>query len=148
MKSTTNTIEVKQEIEAHFRDEFSQHSRPVANFEHDQWFVSCLDCGFTLSVHDVSEDEFEFEELNVGDESCDAVDYDLTNEEEIEEYSVIVGNIGTVCTTTDLEEAERVFKVYEEQSKSEVGRAGGENVTMFLGDEIHKEFFGSLSDTE
>ena len=135
MKSTTNTPEVKQEIIDAFEQSHGNH-RLCLSFENGQWFASCLTCGDTWSVVD-SDGGIDFEVLDSSEETCPKT-----------LYSVVVGNIGTVCTTAVLEEAERVFNVYKEQSESEVGRAGGEDVTMFLGEEIHKEFFGSLSDTE
>jgi hypothetical protein len=137
MKSTTNTPEVKQEIIETFEQSHGNHRLCLA-FENGQWFASCLTCGDTWSVVD-SDDGIDFEVIDSSEETCSKT-----------LYSVIVGNIGTVCAVEALEEAERFFNTYKEQSESEVGRAGGEDVTMFRGEEIHKEFFGSigLSDTE
>lgn len=58
-------------------------------------------------------------------------------------YSVIVGNVGTVRNGAIWEEAESVFAEYCEQSKSGVGRAGGESVfiTRANGDPV-REFIG------
>ena len=42
------------------------------------------------------------------------------------EHQIIVGNIGTVYSGTDAQEAERKFNSYTEQSMFGSGRAGGE----------------------
>jgi len=62
-------------------------------------------------------------------------------------YKVIVGNIGTVHTTNNPIDANRVYGIYKKQSQSEVGRAGGEDVTIFKDDEPVLEFIGSLNST-
>lgn len=54
-------------------------------------------------------------------------------------YEVIVGNIGTVYSGNDKAEADRAYAHYVEQSNSRLGRAGGEHVTMMVGNEIEKE---------
>jgi hypothetical protein len=59
-------------------------------------------------------------------------------------YQVIVGNIGTVITTDNKTDAEAAFNEYKAQSESNVGRAGGEPVTLFQDDEIVKEHYGTL----
>lgn len=46
-------------------------------------------------------------------------------------YEVVVGNIGSVHTTNNPVDANRVYGIYKKQSQSEVGRAGGEDVTIF-----------------
>lgn len=65
-------------------------------------------------------------------------------EDEKPRYEVIVGNIGCAHETEDKTEAERVFEEYVEQSKSGVGRAAGEDVTLMSGtpgdDHIVKEY--------
>lgn len=60
-------------------------------------------------------------------------------------YEVVVGNIGRVCETTSPIEARRVYGIYKKQSQSEVGRAGGEDVTIFKDGEPDLEFIGSLN---
>lgn len=60
-------------------------------------------------------------------------------------YQVVVGNIGTVYDGTNKVEALKDFEEYKEQSESDVGRAGGENVVLFENDEPIKEFTGTLS---
>jgi len=62
-------------------------------------------------------------------------------------YEVIVGNIGTVHTTNNLVDAVRVYGIYKKQSQSEVGRAGGEDVSLFKDGELFLGFFGSLNST-
>jgi hypothetical protein len=60
-------------------------------------------------------------------------------------YDVVVGNIGTVYSGTDAAEAQRTFATYVQQSLSDSGRAGGEDVTLLRGDEVAQEHVGSLS---
>lgn len=62
------------------------------------------------------------------------------------EFQVIVGNIGTVYCGPDFNEAESAYDEYLEQSKSEVGRAAGESVTMMYNNSIHKEYAGTICD--
>lgn len=45
-------------------------------------------------------------------------------------YTLIVGNIGTIGTYDSLVEAMKHYNEYVTQSKSGVGRAGDENVTI------------------
>lgn len=59
-------------------------------------------------------------------------------------YQIIVGNIGTVYQGPSAKEANKHFDEYVEQSKSNTGRAGGEDVFMFLDDEVVKMFEGNL----
>ena len=59
-------------------------------------------------------------------------------------HQVVVGNIGTVYSGSDAESAENAWTEYVKQSQSERGRAGGEDVTWFLDDEIHQEHLGTL----
>lgn len=59
-------------------------------------------------------------------------------------FQVVVGNIGTVINTSDKAKAQHAFNEYVSQSKSGVGRAGGETITLFQDDEILMEHVGSL----
>jgi hypothetical protein len=61
-------------------------------------------------------------------------------------YAVIVGNIGTVLITGVEQDARTTYSTYVEQSKTEVGRAGGEDVTLIKDDDILQEFVGSRSE--
>lgn len=61
-----------------------------------------------------------------------------------DKYRVHCDNIGQVYAGGDRAEAERVYAVYVEQSKSEVGRAGGENVYLMEDDDIAQEHEGTL----
>lgn len=60
-------------------------------------------------------------------------------------YQVIVGNIGTICDTNDKSEAAMEYEICVSQSKSSVGRIGGEDVTMMSDGEPTQEYVGSLS---
>jgi hypothetical protein len=59
-------------------------------------------------------------------------------------YQVIVGNIGTVYDGGDLKEAHKAFDEYEAQSENGYGRASGESVALFDGEEILREHFGTV----
>ena len=63
-------------------------------------------------------------------------------------YQVIVGNIGTVENTNDVKQANETYYEFVNQSKNNYGRAAGEDVTMLEGDEISKEYFGTISQNE
>lgn len=45
-------------------------------------------------------------------------------------YEVVVGNIGTVLSTNDYEDARTCASVYIGQSKEQIGRASNESVTI------------------
>lgn len=60
-------------------------------------------------------------------------------------YEVIVGNIGTVYSGTNGFEANTKFATYSGQSKSNYGRAAGEDVTIMKDGEITREYVGTLS---
>jgi hypothetical protein len=57
-------------------------------------------------------------------------------------WEVIVGNIGTVYSGGSALEAKRKFTTYVKQSKSGVGRAGGEDVTLMRDGEPVREHYG------
>lgn len=63
-------------------------------------------------------------------------------------YELIVGNIGKVYDGDDRVEADRLFALYVDQSKSGVGRAGGEDVVLFEDDEIIREYTGHLKEND
>lgn len=54
--------------------------------------------------------------------------------------TVIVSNIGHVCTGAPYERAIKIFKEYVEMSKNNYGRVGHEDVILMDGEEIVKEF--------
>jgi RNA-splicing ligase RtcB len=54
-------------------------------------------------------------------------------------YEVIVGNIGTVYSGNDGDEAQRIHDVYVEQSQGGYGRASGETVTIMRNGDIYLE---------
>lgn len=57
-------------------------------------------------------------------------------------YSVLVGNIGTVYDGPDKVTADLEFAAYVGQSRSRYGRAAGEPVTYFCDGEIIDEYPG------
>lgn len=58
-------------------------------------------------------------------------------------YRVIVGNIGTVYEGGKWAEASSIYEEYVSQSKNNYGRAAGEAVTLFIGNEIECEYAGT-----
>jgi hypothetical protein len=58
-------------------------------------------------------------------------------------YEVVVGNIGTVYSGASKSDSARKWLTYVDQSKSGVGRAGNEPVTMLCDGEIVKEHLPS-----
>ena len=57
-------------------------------------------------------------------------------------YEVIVGNIGTVYSGPNGFTANHTYSSYVKSSKSSVGRASGEDVTLIKNGDIQKEYFG------
>ena len=64
------------------------------------------------------------------------------------EWEVLVGNVGSVYVGDDEAEARRKFDVYVESSKSGVGRAGDEPVTLMCDGEPVIEHFPATKVTE
>jgi hypothetical protein len=60
------------------------------------------------------------------------------------QYSVIVGNVGTVLDTTNRNEAIKTYGEYKRISIAGVGRAGGEDVCLFCDGEPLYEHHGSF----
>lgn len=58
-------------------------------------------------------------------------------------YEVIVGNIGTVYSGTDAQQANDAYEIYAAKSQWDVGRAAGESVTLLVNGEIRKEYDAS-----
>jgi hypothetical protein len=63
-------------------------------------------------------------------------------------YEVCVGNIGRVYEGENPIEARRIYGKYRSQSESGLGRAGGEDVTLFKDGEPELEFSGQISRDE
>jgi len=87
LKTETNTPRMKARIEAAYRvSNNDHHENAEVFFEHGQHYVRCSACGATWSVVDAeggaSIDGFDFELLEVGDESC----HQMNSEEEHERY--------------------------------------------------------------
>ena len=61
-------------------------------------------------------------------------------------YEVIVGNIGTVHQGHNRKEAEKVFTFYVKDSKTGLGRSGGEAVTLMRDGEPIREYEGTVKD--
>lgn len=67
--------------------------------------------------------------------------------EDLPEYQVVVGNIGTVYSGLNLDEAIRTFHEYVRQSRSGYGRAAGESVVIMKDGEPMTEVEG-MSDEQ
>ena len=61
-------------------------------------------------------------------------------------YQVVVGNIGTVYDGDNADIADKHYEEYVEQSKSGRGRAGGEQVTLFVDGEPEREHQGTVAE--
>ena len=59
-------------------------------------------------------------------------------------YFVNIGNIGMI-SCINKKEAEKCFNEYVRQSKSDYGRAAGEDVCLLVNYELIKEYFGTLN---
>ena len=55
-------------------------------------------------------------------------------------YEVVVGNVGRVYNGTSKREADKVYHDYIEMSRSGYGRAGGEEVTLFVDGELEDSY--------
>jgi hypothetical protein len=62
------------------------------------------------------------------------------------QYSVIVGNVGTVFSGTNKKDAQAMYREYVKISDCSRGRISGEDVTLFCDDEPILEHFGALHD--
>jgi len=60
------------------------------------------------------------------------------------QYSVIVGNVGTVFNSNIKKDAIATYKEYVKMSDSSRGRVGGEDVVLTCNDEPLYEHFGAL----
>lgn len=60
------------------------------------------------------------------------------------QYSVIVGNVGTVFYSINKKDAIATYKEYVKMSDSSKGRIGGEDVVLFCDNEPLYEHFGVL----
>jgi hypothetical protein len=76
LKSETNTQAIEQEIMAAAITKLQPlHHHLNVDFEHGQWWVTCLDCGAQWATVDCQAGEngpeyFDFEEASEGDEYC------------------------------------------------------------------------------
>lgn len=62
-------------------------------------------------------------------------------------FEIIVSNVGTVYSGTDATLARQIYHDYCVMSSHNVGRAGGEEVTLFHNGEIDSEF-GYINEQE
>lgn len=59
-------------------------------------------------------------------------------------FEVIVGNVGSVYRGASRIQANRKFREYVEQSRSFVGRAGGETVSLLADDVLVEDYYQGL----
>jgi hypothetical protein len=77
LKTEQNTPEIEDEVHeaASVSDRTSGHADLQADFEHGQWWITCVDCGAQWSVVDAeggpSVGGFDFELVTGGDEGWD-----------------------------------------------------------------------------
>jgi hypothetical protein len=62
-------------------------------------------------------------------------------------HTIIVGNIGTVVTDDTWSEAQAAYTEYCHQSRTNYGKAAGEDVTWLMDGEVYKDFKGELTTT-
>ena len=62
-------------------------------------------------------------------------------------YTVSIGNVGNIDYSSK-KLAEDCYKTYVTLSVNNEGRAAGEAVTLFKNDEILKEYYGTMGDSE
>lgn len=62
-------------------------------------------------------------------------------------YEVLVGNIGTVHKGSSKSVAEKVYKDYVSISKRGIGRAGGEDVSLWKDGEIIRDHYGTATES-
>lgn len=59
-------------------------------------------------------------------------------------FEIIVGNIGSVWTGSNYMQAETRFHAWVKDSKTGLGRSGGESVILLHNGEPRKEYAGTL----
>jgi len=78
-KLRSETVSKKIEADIHRDARHSQvlggyHKRLQTDFEHGQWWVTCVNCGAQWSVVDcvgeIKGEYFDFEQVSDGDETC------------------------------------------------------------------------------
>lgn len=61
------------------------------------------------------------------------------------QYTVVVGNVGTVYSGSDQARAREVYAAYLADSQRQYGTVAGEPVTLFCDEEIDQEYPGTLA---
>jgi hypothetical protein len=74
LKAETNKPSVYRSILKSARKSLKPHKPLQADFEHEGWFITCVNCGAQWSVNDAQningEFYFQFDEITNGDENC------------------------------------------------------------------------------
>jgi hypothetical protein len=63
-------------------------------------------------------------------------------------WTVVVSNIGIVYEGNNGFQALRYYNIYTKESRTEQGRAGGEDVTILRNNDIFREHIGSITQEE
>lgn len=120
----------------------------------DDYSVKCGDASYDTNHHgywgasSVSADDSDSDlEATAEDLLEQALDDAAESEVFFIDCEVVVGNIGKAYAGGTRTLADDAFETYMEQSKSNVGRAAGEDVTMLVDGEVVREHIGSLAST-
>jgi hypothetical protein len=70
LRCETNTAEVEYDVVLSFDLAVDGIHYPQADFEHGQWFITCLDCGGQWSAVDAGAG-YDFERVTDGDGFCE-----------------------------------------------------------------------------
>jgi hypothetical protein len=62
-------------------------------------------------------------------------------------FEIVVGNIGYVWSGSNYMQASSQFARWVKDSKTGLGRSGGESVTLFHNGEVKKEYPGTLGNS-
>lgn len=68
--ATTKRERTERRILADFTDTIGGHDNPQYVYEHGRTFVICNACGASWSVANTVDNDYIFEDLDYGDESC------------------------------------------------------------------------------
>lgn len=59
-------------------------------------------------------------------------------------YEVIVGNVGRVCSCFNYKYALKTFRIYKRYSKTGYGRSSGESIDLYKNGEVIKQHIGTI----
>lgn len=72
LRTEINSPRIERDIREVWIDsrEGGEHGAVQLDFEHGQWWVTCLACGAQYSVCDAAPGDFCFEQISIGDEEA------------------------------------------------------------------------------